>query len=408
MDADNGQILYNENPHNRMQPASLTKIMTLFLIFDAINQGLVQLNDKFVISKKAAQKEGSKMYLREGDKVPLVELIKGIAIVSGNDACVAAAEGLYGSEQNFVAKMNQKVRDLGLKDSKFQTVDGWPVPEQYTSPHDIVMIAHAYIQDHPEALQYHKLEEFSHSKIVLHNRNGLIFQDPSVDGLKTGHVDEAGYHLVATAKRYNRRYIAVVMGAEKIGIREKEAMQLLDYGFNNFVTVRLFDKDEIISHLSVSKCVKGEVGLIPSEDGIITIPSGLKEYISYEFEPTHQQEAPVEIDQELGQVTIYYRKEILKKIPLLASENIQQADTKILAMGSVISMVSEQKNTLTIVFIMPCLLGIQYFSIRRLRHRLKEANSVGDEIVKQRFNNILKVNEESKKNSQNKTMSIKK
>ena len=127
MDADNGQILYSENPHNRMQPASLTKVMTLFLIFDALNQGTVKLNDEFVISKKAAQKEGSKMYLREGDKVPLSELIKGIAIVSGNDACVAAAEGLYGSEQDFVAKMNQKVRDLDLKDSKFQTVDGWPV-----------------------------------------------------------------------------------------------------------------------------------------------------------------------------------------------------------------------------------------------------------------------------------------
>jgi D-alanyl-D-alanine carboxypeptidase (penicillin-binding protein 5/6) len=395
MDADNGQILYSENPQNRMQPASLTKVMTLFLIFDALNQGTVKLNDEFVISKKAAQKEGSKMYLREGDKVPLVELIKGIAIVSGNDACVAAAEGLYGSEQDFVAKMNQKVLDLGLQDSKFQTVDGWPVPEQYTSAYDMVMLAHEYIREHPEALQYHKLKEFSHSKIVLHNRNGLIFQDPSVDGLKTGHVEEAGYHLVATAERENRRYIAVIMGAEKIEIREKEAMQLLDYGFNNFVTVRLFNKDEIISHLSVSKGVKGEVGLIPSEDGIITIPASLEEYISYEFEPIHQQEAPIKIDQELSQVTISYRKEILKKIPLLASENIQRADTKTLAMETVISIVSEQKNTLAIIFILLCLLGMQYFYVRRLRRRLKEANSVGDEIVKQRFNNILKANKES-------------
>jgi D-alanyl-D-alanine carboxypeptidase (penicillin-binding protein 5/6) len=394
MDANNGQILYSENPHNRMQPASLTKVMTLFLIFDALNQGIVQLNDEFVISKKAAQKEGSKMYLREGDKVPLVELIKGIAIVSGNDACVAAAEGLYGSEQDFVAKMNQKVQDLGLQDSKFQTVDGWPVPEQYTSAYDMVMLAHAYIREHPEALQYHKLKEFSHAKIVLHNRNGLIFKDPSIDGLKTGHVGEAGYHLVATAERENRRYIAVVMGADKIEIREKEAMQLLDYGFNNFVTVRLFNKDEILSHLSVLKGVKGEVGLMPSEDGVITIPAGLKEFISYELEPPNQQEAPVEKDQELGQVTISYRKEILQKIPLLAGENIQLADTKTLAMESVTSMVSEQKNTLPVIFILLCVLGMQYLYIRKLRHRLKEASPIGAEIVKQRFNKILKSNKD--------------
>ena len=390
VDADNGQILYSENPHHRMQPASLTKVMTLFLIFDALKQEAVQLNDEFVISKKAAQKEGSKMYLREGDKIPLVELIKGIAIVSGNDACVAAAEGLYGSERDFVAKMNQKLRDLGLQDSKFQTVDGWPVPEQYTSAYDMVMLAHAYIQEHPKALQYHKLKEFSHAKIVLHNRNGLIFQDPSVDGLKTGHVDEAGYHLVATAERENRRYIAVVMGAKEIEIREKEAMQLLDYGFNHFITVRLFNKDEILSHLSVLKGIKGEVGLMPSEDGLITIPISLRKFVTYDFEPSNQHEAPIEIDQELGQVTISYKKEILKRIPLLASENIQRADTKTLAMESVTSIVVRQKNMLFVIFILLCVLGMQYLYIRRLRHRLKETNPMGTKIDKQRLDKILK------------------
>ncbi len=392
MDANNGQIIYSQNPYHRFQPASLAKVMTLFLIFDSLEQGAVQLNDEVVISKKAAQKKGSTMYLREGEKVPLVELVKGIAIISGNDACVAIAEGVFGSEQDLVDKMNQKLRDLNLQNSKFQTVDGWPVPEQYTTAYDMVMLTHAYIREHPEAIQYHKLKEFTHADIVLHNRNGLILQDPSVDGLKTGHVEEAGYHIIATAVRENQRYIAVIMGAEKIEVREKEAMQLLNFGFNNFITVRLFNKDDILSHLSVLKGVKGEVGLRPSEDGVITIPTSLKEFISYELETPNQQEAPIEIDQKLGQVIISYRKEILKRIPLVANEDIQQADTKMLVMESVTSILVRQKYKLFVIFILLCALGILYLYIRRLRHRFKKTDTIGTEIVKQRLDKILKSN----------------
>jgi len=392
MDANNDQIVLSENPSHRFQPASLAKVMTLFLIFDALEQGVVKLNDELVISKKATQKEGSTMYLREGEKVPLVELIKGIAIVSGNDACLAIAEGVFGSEQDLVDKMNQKLRDLNLQNSKFQTVDGWPVPEQYTTAYDMVMLAHAYIREHPEAIQYHKLKEFTHADIVLHNRNGLILQDPSVDGLKTGHVEEAGYHLIATAERENRRYIAVIMGAENIETREKEAMQLLNFGFNNFITVKLFNKDDILSHLSVLKGVKDEVGLRPSEDGVITIPIGLKEFISYELETPNQQEAPIETDQKLGQVIISYRKEILKRIPLVANEDIRRASTKMMVMQSVTSFVVRQKYMLPVVFILLFVLVMLYLYIRRLRHRLKKTDPMEAEIVKKRLDKILKSN----------------
>lgn len=392
MDANSGQIVYSQNSNQRMQPASLAKVMTLYIIFDSLEQGLVKLDGEVVVSKKAAQKEGAKMYLREGEKIPFVALIKGIAVVSGNDACVSAAEGIYGSEQDFVDRMNQKLSDLNLQDSKFQTVDGWPVPEQYTTAHDMAMLAHAYIREHPEALGYHKLKEFMHADIVLHNRNGLILQDPSVDGLKTGHVEEAGYHLIATAEREKRRYIAVIMGAAKIEVREKEAMQLLDFGFDNFTTVRLFNKDDILSHLAVSKGAKGKVGLKPSEDGVVTIPKAMKEFISYDLEIPSEQQAPIEIHQKLGHVTISYRKEILKEIPLLADENIQRADTKALAMESVISTVVGQKNMLIVISILLCIIGIQYLYIRRLRHRLKETDSSEDEIVKQRLDKLLKTN----------------
>jgi len=399
MDANNAQIVYSQNPYHRFQPASLTKVMTLFLIFDALEQGAVHLNDEVVISKKATQKEGSTMYLREGEKVPLVELVKGIAIVSGNDACVAIAEGVFGDEQVLVGKMNQKLRDLNLQNSQFQTVDGWPVPDQYTTAYDMVMLVHAYILEHPEALQYHKLKEFTHSDIVLHNRNGLIFQDHSVDGLKTGHVEEAGYHLIATAKRENRRYIAVIMGADEIETREKEAIQLLNFGFNNFITLRLFNKDDILSNVSVLKGTKGEVGLRPSEDGVITIPISLKEFISYELETPNQQEAPIEMDQKLGQVKISYRKEILKKIPLVANEDIQQASTKMLVMESVKSVVVRHKYMLFVIFILLCVFGMLYLYIRRFRYRLKKADPKQGQIVKQRLDKILRSNETSKTDS---------
>jgi D-alanyl-D-alanine carboxypeptidase len=227
---------------------------------------------------------------------------------------------------------------------------------------------------------------------VLHNRNGLILQDPSVDGLKTGHVEEAGYHLIATAEKKNRRYIAVIMGADKIETREKEAMELLDYGFNNFITVKLFNKNDILSHLSVLKGVKDDIGLMPSDDGEITIPANLKEFISYELETPNQQEAPIAINQKLGQVTISYQKEILKKIPLLANESTQRANAKTLAIESALSFMVRQKNMLFVTVILLCVLVMQYLYIRRLRKRLKETNPIGAAAVKQRLDKILKSN----------------
>ena len=397
MDANSGQIIYSQNPHHRLQPASLAKVMTLFLIFDALDRGAVKLIDEMVISKNTTQKKGSTMYLHEGEKVALVELIKGIAVVSGNDACVAVAEGVFGSEQNLVDKMNQKLRDLNLQNSQFQTADGWPASEQYTTAYDMAMLAHAYIQEHPEALQYHKLKEFTHADILMHNRNGLIFQDPSVDGLKTGHVEEAGYHLIATAERENRRYITVIMGADKIETREKEAVQLLDFGFNNFMTVKLFNKDDILSHLSVLRGVKGKVGLRLSEDGIITIPTGQKKFISYELKTPKQQEAPIKTDQRLGQVIISYRTEIMKKIPLVANEDIQRATTKMLVMQSVRSTVVRYKYVLLIIlFILLCMLVMLYLYIRKFQRRFEKTDPKQAEIVKQRLEKILKSDETSK------------
>ena len=393
MDANTGHILYSQNPDFRMQPASLAKMMTLFLIFDALNQGTIQLNDEVLISKKAAQAGGSKMYLRAGNKVPLDELIKGIAVVSGNDACLAVAEWLFGEEHAFIDKMNQKLDQLKIQNSKFQSVDGWPVPDQYTTAYDMVILAQAYIRQHPEALQYHKLKEFSHETHVLHNRNGLVLQDPSVDGLKTGHVEEAGYHLLASAKRESQRFIAVIMGAKKISIREKEAMQLLNFGFNNFMTVKLFQKGQILAHLPVSKGTKDQVGLAPQVDGILTIPVIQKENISFKIKSPDRQEAPIQLDQELGTAIISVdQKNILKTVPMFATEKIERAGFIKISLQTLEVIVAKHKINLLIIMILICIIGLQTWYNLRLRRQI-QSQFEDDNLVKERLNKILKPTE---------------
>ena len=231
MDAQSGALLYTQDANERIPPASLTKVLTLFLTFDAIQQGRADLDDIVPISKKACRTGGSKMFLKAGDRVPLEELIKGIAVDSGNDASVAVAEHLEGSERRFVARMNEKLRALGIRHTRIETVHGLPARNQYTTAADMALLARAYIQAHPEALRYHQLASYTYRNVSQENHNKLLFQDPSVDGLKTGYTRKSGYNLLATAKRGNQRLIAVVLKAKSRTIREEEALRLLNFGF---------------------------------------------------------------------------------------------------------------------------------------------------------------------------------
>jgi D-alanyl-D-alanine carboxypeptidase (penicillin-binding protein 5/6) len=231
MDAQSGELLYAQDPDERIPPASLTKVLTLFLAFDAIQRGRAHLDDIVPISKKASRTRGSKMFLKAGDRVPLEELIKGIVVDSGNDASVAVAEYLEGSERAFVAKMNEKLRALGIRQTRVETVHGLPARRQYTTAADMAVLARAYLQAHPEALRYHQLTSYTYRNISQENHNKLLFQDPSVDGLKTGYTRKSGYNLLATAKRGDQRLIAVVLKARSRTIREEETLRLLNFGF---------------------------------------------------------------------------------------------------------------------------------------------------------------------------------
>jgi D-alanyl-D-alanine carboxypeptidase (penicillin-binding protein 5/6) len=325
LDFKSGEFIYGQNSQKQIKPASLVKILTLFLVFDAVKSGQVRLEDNVLISKKAWRTRGSKMFIEVGTQVPLVELIKGIAVASGNDACVAVAEFLQGSEQAFVEKMNEKLRELGILHTHFRTVSGWPAPDQYTTAFDMALLARAYVRTHPEALHYHKLKEFTSEGISQLNRNRLLWRDPSIDGLKTGYISKAGYHLLATAQREDQRFIAVVMGAKNPRVREREALRLLNYGFRNYTSVMLFEKGKLLLQLPVWKGKAGQIGLTAAESGVVAVPISKEKEVSWHTETPEKLFAPVKKGQSIGQAIISYKKKVLRRIPLHADQEILQA-----------------------------------------------------------------------------------
>ncbi|MBU2234971.1 MAG: D-alanyl-D-alanine carboxypeptidase [Proteobacteria bacterium] len=231
MDMRTGRILVAQNANAPIQPASITKVLTLYLADEAIRDGRVQPGDQVKISRKAVRTGGSKMFIEAGSEIPLEELLKGMAVVSANDASVAVAEYIGGDVERFVARMNRKARQLGMTRSFFKNPNGLPARGQFTTARDMLILASDYLQRFPESLDLHSQQYYTYRDITQQNRNSLLRHYPNADGLKTGWVRKAGYHIVATAKRGETRLIAVVMGAKTSGIRARETERLLDEGF---------------------------------------------------------------------------------------------------------------------------------------------------------------------------------
>jgi D-alanyl-D-alanine carboxypeptidase (penicillin-binding protein 5/6) len=374
IDFNSGEFLYGQNPDERINPASFVKLMTLFLVFDAVDNGQVLLEDKVWISEKAWRTGGSKMFVRQGDRIPLKELIKGIAVVSGNDACVAVAEFLQGNEQAFVAKMNQKIKELHLENTQFQTVNGWPAPDQYTCARDMALMARAYLQAHPQAIQYHKIKEFTHENIRQKNRNGLLWRDPTVDGLKTGHTEDAGYHLLATAEREGQRFIAVVMGAKSENIREREALRLLNYGFRNFASVPLFKQGDVLLKLPVWKGTEATVELAASQPGIVTVPIEKQADITWETKVPERLFAPIHSGQTIGEAVIATKEKVFKTVPLVAVQDVPQANIFKQTLHSVILIAKD--HGISVIFVI-LVFGAVVFGIVYLKRSKSKRRASG-------------------------------
>jgi len=325
MDALTGKVLYEQDAAVRIPPASFVKILTLYVAFDALAGGQLKMDDMATVSEKAWRTQGSKMFIEVGSRVRVEDLLKGIAVVSGNDACIALAEHLAGSEDVFVAKMNEKARRLGMKDSQFRNCHGMPADGQYVSALDMAILSRRYMEDHPGALAIHSMVEYEYNGIKQGNRNTLLTKNIGVDGLKTGHIEESGYHLAATAERDGRRMIAVIMGCDKVRKRAPEAQKLLEYGFRNFSTVEAVKKDALFGPVKVNWGKVDKVDLMATGDARVTVPKGKEKSVVAAPQLPDSVNAPLEKGQVLGKVVVQDEGRPVTEIPLAAAMDVEKS-----------------------------------------------------------------------------------
>ena len=325
IDAATGDVLASENARMRLPPASLTKIMTSYIIADEIEQGRITLDDRVPISVKAWRMEGSRMFIREGTEVSVADLLRGIVIQSGNDASVAMAEYIAGDEEAFAGLMTQTAKSLGMNNTNFMNATGLPDEMHYTTAEDLAVLTRALINRFPEHYAIYSEKYFSYNDIRQANRNALLWRDDSVDGVKTGHTQAAGYCLVASAVENETRLISVVMGARDERTRAAESQKLLNYGFRYYETVNLYAAGSSLKRVRVWSGLHEslEVGL---DDAItLTIPRGGRDQLKAEINLQDVIEAPIERGQSLGALTLSLGDEMLVERPVVALNPVQEA-----------------------------------------------------------------------------------
>ncbi|MGV6807628.1 MAG: D-alanyl-D-alanine carboxypeptidase family protein [bacterium] len=326
MDANTGKILVEENADQQLPPASLTKMMTSYIVSDEIHNGKLNESDEVLVSVKAWQMGGSKMYIRESTKVPLIDLLRGVIIQSGNDASVALAEHVAGSEGAFADIMNQYATQLGMHNSHFLNATGWPAEGHLTTARDLATLAKALINDHPEHYAIYSEKYFEYNDIKQPNRNRLLWRDPSVDGIKTGHTEEAGYCLVSTAVRDDMRLIAVVMGTRSEEARARESQKLLSYGFRYYESGKVYSEGDVIQEgVRVWYGESDTVDLVVPDDIYLTIPRGSKDQLVAEASFDETLKAPISAGQELGNMTVRFEDDVLLEAPLVAGKEVPEA-----------------------------------------------------------------------------------
>lgn len=318
MDANTGKIVASKNMDQRMAPASLTKLMTLYIISSALAHQQIHLSDLVTISKTAWKTGGSRMFIKVGTQVPVGTLIQGIIVDSGNDATMAMAEYLAGSADTFPALMNQQAQKLGMVNTHYQDPTGLPSPNHYSSPHDIALLAQAIIREFPQYYDWYKQKTFTYNNITQANRNHLLWRDPSVDGLKTGFTDDAGYCLVSSAVRNGTRLISVVMGAPTNNDRYDYSQQLLNYGFRFYHTQAIYKANTPLTQV---KAFYGKDSTIPvgvNHDLSVTLMAGQNPDIKASMDLDKYVKAPVKKGDILGKVTVTMDGQVLESQPLIA------------------------------------------------------------------------------------------
>ncbi|HYO26830.1 MAG TPA: D-alanyl-D-alanine carboxypeptidase family protein [Azonexus sp.] len=323
LEMGSGQVLTAEKPDERIEPASLTKLMTAYLTFAALRQKTIALDTPVTVSQKAWKTGGSKMFIRVDTQVPVDDLIKGMIVQSGNDACVALAEAIAGSEESFAQMMNREAKRLGMTSSNFTNSTGLPDPQLYTTARDLATLASALIRDFPEEYKkYYSMKEFRYNNITQPNRNRLLFMDSSVDGVKTGHTEAAGYCLISSARRDQRRLLSVVLGTKSDSTRASESLKLLNWGFQSYDAVTLFAKEQPVATLRVWKGTQKTVKAGFDRALSIAVPRGYADKVKSEFTPQPRLMAPIQAGQQLGTLKVTIDGKLYSEYPVLALENV--------------------------------------------------------------------------------------
>jgi D-alanyl-D-alanine carboxypeptidase (penicillin-binding protein 5/6) len=324
LDYQSGRILAAKEADIHSEPASITKLMTGYGVFRALREKRLSLTDSVAISEHAWKAEGSRTFAQVGTQIPVDVLIKGMIVQSGNDATIALAEKLGGTEDGFVQMMNSYAAELGLKNSHFDNSWGGPGPTHYMSAHDIALLSLVLIRDYPEEYKLYSLREFEWNGIKQQNRNGLLARDPSVDGIKTGHTDSAGFCLASSAKRNGMRLISVVLGTKSFKEREDASAALLNYGYTFFETVKAKSAGDVVLKPEVYKGEDERVTLVPARDIWVTVGRGAGAQLKTTATVKGPIIAPIKAGQALGELIVNDGKDVVARVPLVAQTAVAE------------------------------------------------------------------------------------
>jgi D-alanyl-D-alanine carboxypeptidase (penicillin-binding protein 5/6) len=328
-DYNSNQILVSQNGNEHVQPASLTKLMTAYVAFGAIKQGKLSLKQKLIPSTYALRIQGeeSRMFLEAGKPVSVEELLRGLIVQSGNDAARVLAESIANHELAFATDMmNAEAQRLGMKNTHFVNATGMPEDQHYSSAKDLALLAAAIVRDFPEFYSIYSMREFQYNNVKQFNRNQLLWLDPFVDGMKTGHTESAGFCLVSSAKREQHRLISVVLGAATESLRSTESQRLLNYGFQNFEIISLYKKDQAISSVRTWKGTEKRTEIGFRNDQFVTIPKGQREHLKATIETQQPLIAPIEKGSRIGTLKLALNGKPYIELPLVALDNITLAN----------------------------------------------------------------------------------
>ncbi|NHZ66158.1 D-alanyl-D-alanine carboxypeptidase family protein [Massilia genomosp. 1] len=331
LDATSGQVIASQDPNARIEPASLTKIMTAYLTFAALKEKKLTLNQMINVSVKAwkVDSSSSKMFIDPAVPVSVDDLLHGLMVQSGNDAAVALAEAVAGDESAFVFLMNREAQRMGLKDTRFANPHGLPHPDNFSTAHDLSVLAARVIADYPEYYKIDSVKSFTYNKITQPNRNRLLWLDPTVDGMKTGHTEAAGFCMIASARRPNgsgqRRLISVVLGTNSDQARTQESQKLLNWGFQNFETVKLYAKGQAIQTPEVWKGSANSVKIGFNSDVLVTVPKGVAGKMKPVLERNDPLVAPLPLNSKVGTLKMMVDGKPVLELPVVALEEVPQA-----------------------------------------------------------------------------------